>query len=65
MKKNEPLLTLRTGKVNLTLPVGKAAWMLWRIASYPLQLVAAYYLFGMPGLLFTVILQITNNRGQL
>jgi hypothetical protein len=64
-KNNEPLLTLRTGKVQLSLPVRKAGWLMWRIATYPIALSIAYHLYGIDGVILVAALQILNNRGQV
>lgn len=50
---------------NLVIPVNKALWAAWRITTYPLTLLAAYYFFGTDGVCFTLCLLVLSNRGQL
>lgn len=62
---NKPTLILNVSGKSLSLPVTKALWAVYRIASYPLTVTAGYYFFGLDGAIFTTILLILTFRGQL
>jgi len=61
----KPTLVLALRGKNLSLPLSRLLWVLWRLATYPLTLLAAYYFLGTEGVLFTALLLVLTNRGQL
>lgn len=58
-------LILTVGRKNLAIPTSKALYAAWRIATYPLTLAAGYYFFGTDGMIFTILMLVLQNRGQL
>lgn len=64
-KQPKSLISLRTPKGELILPLGKAFWLIWCILTYPLQIAAGWWFFGTPGLLFVAIIVLLNFRGRV
>lgn len=50
---------------NLSLSLRKVVWGVWRVATYPLALLAGYYFFGIDGVIYTALLLGLTNRGCL
>lgn len=61
----KPTLILNVSGKSLAMPLNKALWSIYRIASYPLTIAAGYYFFGLDGAIFTAILLILTFRGEL
>lgn len=62
---SKPILTLSVKGQNLQMPLSRALWAAWRILTYPLTILAAYYFFGTDGLFFMACVLVLQNRGQL
>jgi hypothetical protein len=63
--KQQPKLILTIAGKNLQVTVSKAMWGVWRVLTYPLAITAGYYFFGTDGALFTTVLLVLTNRGQI
>lgn len=63
--KSKPLLALKTRQGELTLPLAKAVWLVYRVASYPLLIALTAYLYGTEAAVFAGVVLLMTYRGRL
>lgn len=65
MSKSKPRVALKTQNGELTMPLSKALWIVWRALTYPIFITAAGFLWGSEGVLIAVGFLILTNKGEL
>lgn len=61
----KPVLALKTKQGELTLPLTRALWLVYRVASYPTVIALTLYLYGTEASVFAVAALILTYRGNL
>jgi hypothetical protein len=58
-------LALKTGTGELTMPLSKAIWIVWRAATYPIIITAAGFIWGVEGVAIAAGFLILTFRGEI